>query len=364
MTPLLKYYLWYDDSGTVILPGQLSGNKELETTFFSYSEKCTTAPPPNKGTILAWVDILKAEVVEILETYPPDFLVPASTMQKIKEQNKILLNPNMKKKEISYPIPDDLFIDEKTWDFITTSIEVNKYPLLIGPKGCGKTQTAISLAEAMNLDFFPINCGSLFKPKQTLIGTTQAKEGTTYLINSEFLNYFTSEKPTLILLNEISRIPQGAANYLMTALDRKQNYMYVEDEGRRAYKGANVHFIADANFGFEYTDTRNLDGSFMDRFIKFMVDYLPEKEEIALIMQKVPGSSLSNITDLVKRANICRKNEQLRTAVSTRQLLDMAEYLRQGFLFYDVMEYIFKNLFINGSSDERETIEKMFSGIE
>jgi nitric oxide reductase NorQ protein len=364
MTPL-KFYLYIDKNNkATILPGQLEGLKELSQTSFKLSDGVQRTNS-GKGIILGLIDPITEQIIEIKDEHTEDFLITPVMMQKIKDENKIATMPTQQQiRESKYEIPKDLFIDQMVWDFITTSFDIGKYPLLIGPKGSGKTKTAYSVAKAIGANFFPINCGSIFKPKQTLIGSMQAKDGTTFLVNSEFLTHFTSTEKTVIFLNEISRIPAGAANYMMTILDREQNYLYIEEQGKRVYKGADVHFIADANFGFEYTDTRNQDGAFMDRFIKFMVNYLPEKKEIALICQYYPTANVSDVTSLVKRANLCRKNEQIRTAISTRQLLDMTAYMVAGFSFYEVIENIFKNLFVNGSSDERDTIDKMFAAIE
>lgn len=281
----------------------------------------------------------------------------------IKNTIALMEKANAAKVRSVYELPEDLFIGQENWDFINATLDLKRYPLLIGPKGCGKTQTAQKLAEARGMEFYPINCGAIFKPKQTLVGQMQAKDGTTFLQNSEFLKHFTSDKPTLIFLDEISRIPPAAANYFMTILDRIQSYIYVEETAERVYKGKNVVFVAAANFGYEYTDTRNLDGALMDRFIKFLVDYLELDEEVKLIQQRVPKANATDIKKLVKQAGTFRETvnaEKFRVAVSTRQLIDMAEYLPLGFSIHAIFDNIFKNLFINGSTDDREDVTKIF----
>ncbi len=261
----------------------------------------------------------------------------------------------------SVPIPSNLYIDQKVWDFIITTIRIGKYPLFIGPKGCGKTETGYSVAEALGYQFFTINCGSLFKPKLSLIGSMQASEGTTYMVDSEFMTYFTSDKPTIIFLDELSRIPAAAANYMMTILDRKQSYIYIEEQGKRVYKGKDVIFVAAANFGIEYTDTRQQDGAFLDRFIKFYVDYLSEDKEISLVLLKIPKIRRDDASRLTKIIRKCRANKDLGTSVSTRQLLDMAEYLVNGFTVAEIAEHILLNIFINGSDDRRVEVEQFLN---
>jgi len=45
-------------------------------------------------------------------------------------------------------VPAGLEIDDKVWNLICTSAKIDKYILLLGPKGCGKTETAKQLAQA------------------------------------------------------------------------------------------------------------------------------------------------------------------------------------------------------------------------
>ncbi len=124
-------------------------------------------------------------------------------------------------------VPAGLEIDDKVWNLICTSAKIDKYILLLGPKGCGKTETAKQLAAATGMELVSFNMGAAFKPKQMFAGMLQAENGDTVFIESEFLKAFQSETPTLIFLDELTRTPQVATNYLMTILDRNQSYIYI-----------------------------------------------------------------------------------------------------------------------------------------
>ncbi|MEO6304515.1 MAG: MoxR family ATPase [Bacteroidia bacterium] len=349
-----KYWvMFYIDEGVFIDP-RFKIDKKL-------SFKDTSLKPIENF----WLKVTTIDnmIVSVDENCPMEEFISLEKINELIKENSIIMTAEQNKKITSqYLKPVELFIPEMNWNLINTTIDLKKYPLLIGPKGCGKTQTAQSIAKARGMKFYPINCGSIFKPKQTLVGQMQAKDGTTFLLSSEFLTYFTDdcEEGVLIFLDEISRIPQGAANYFMTILDRIQSYIYIEEEGRQVYRGKNVVFVAAANFGYEYSDTRNLDGALIDRFMKFIIDYLPEKDEIELIQQRVPTAVPTDIKRLVKYATMFRENaEKLRIAVSTRQLIDMAEYLPKGYDIKTIFDNIFINLFVNGSMDERDTVNKM-----
>lgn len=265
------------------------------------------------------------------------------------------------KKEIGIAqIPDDLYISDKVWNLICASVKLDKYILLLGPKGCGKTQTAQELAKAIGHKFCSFNMGAAFKPKQMFAGMLQAEDGNTVFIESEFLKAFQSDEPMLIFLDELTRTPQVATNYLMTILDRNQSYIYVEELGKRFYRGKGVRFICAGNVGSQYTDTRTIDGAFWDRFIKLPVDYLPKAEEEKLIMKRAPKANPKNVKVLIDRAHKCREAEKagsITSGISTRQLIDMAHYLEMSFTVEEVFENIFLNNFINGNNNEIDQVK-------
>lgn len=333
-------YLEYDKHESVDLGKYLQANiLLLEDKKYSTNEvKFVSQPTP--------ADVTKAkERVSV-------------TLKKIaeleEELKKVKANSFKVNNEIP-PVPEDLFINDKVWNLLAASLKLDKYTILLGPKGCGKTQVAQQLAIASNHKYVSFNMGAAFKPKQMFAGMLQAENGNTIFIESEFLKAFQATEPTLIFLDEITRTPQVATNYLMTILDRNQSYIYIEELGKRVFKGSGVRFISAGNVGSQYTDTRTLDGAFWDRFIKLPINYLLEKEELKLVMSRAPKANKTHIKVLVERANKCRKAEEsgsITSGISTRQLIDMAHYLEIGFSVDDVFENIFLNNFINGNTNE------------
>ena len=118
----------------------------------------------------------------------------------------------------------DLCIPQRKWEFLCHTLYLGKYPFLLGPKGCGKSSVAMELADAMEMDYFGFDMGQAFKPKKMFVGgLVIGDEGKTLAVRSEFFKAFTSDRPTLIFLDELTRIPMVAANFLMTILDRRQS---------------------------------------------------------------------------------------------------------------------------------------------
>jgi len=260
--------------------------------------------------------------------------------------------------------PSSIYIDKLNWELLLSAVENKVYPLLLGPKGSGKSTISKEIANVLGYDFYKINCAQLLKPKQSLIGMTNADNGKTFLTESLFLKHFKSNKPTLIFLDELSRTPSIASNYLITVLDEFDSYLYIEDTGETIYKGENVTFIGAANFGFEYTDTRSQDGAFIDRFVRFQVDYLTSIQETKLVKQRYDKIEEKELKLLITCANVCRKNaNKLQNTVSTRQVLALSSFLAKGFKFSDIFKNIFLNLFKNGDIDDSATVIELLKGI-
>lgn len=237
-----------------------------------------------------------------------------------------------------------LCIPLKKWEFLCHTLYLKKYPFLLGPKGCGKSSVARELAEAMGMEYFAFDMGQAFKPKKLFVGgLVIGDEGRTMSVRSEFFKAFTSEKPTLIFLDELTRIPMVAANFLMTILDRQQSYLYDEDSGTRYVKGENVLFVAAGNTGFAYVSTQRLDSAFEDRFIKVQLDYLTPEEESGLILSRYPAVPAKTAALLAETARVLRYAEQkeaLSVSLSTRQVLDAAAYIPLGYTLKEAIEEV------------------------
>ncbi len=329
----------------------------------------------NNTSILVNIDYQLTTVVNVIQVLATDF-VETSALDEIKDQNEIV-SQNFKNNLTTnhdYPaIPKDIFINKNQWEFLISSIQLNHYPLLLGPKGTGKTTIAYNIAETLGYKFYKVDCGTLFKPKSALVGQTQAKEGTTYLVQSQFLKHFSGDEKVVIFLDEISRIPPQAANYIMTILDANHPYIYIEEEATIIPKGKDVIFIAAGNFGPEYVDTRALDGALEDRLIKFYLNFLPPEKEFALVKSKLEklfeeGQSLlldDSIYRIIKIANQIREGvaeNELTTTISTRKVIQMCSYLLKGFTAKQITSVIMKNLFEH-DDNEKEYFDKLLDAI-
>lgn len=311
------------------------------------------------------------EVVEISDMTALSLSQNENHVKKTLLDYKKYLNKEIAKKNsqintsLSIPtIPKDVFIDDIDWSLMCSCVKLGKYPLLLGPKGCGKTTIAAALAKSLEMDFFSINGGGISKPKQTLVGMLQVKENSngsveTVLIESEFLKFYKSDNPTLIFIDELTRAPQQAVNYLMTILDRTNSYIYVEELGCRVSKGKGVMFVCAGNVGIQYTDTRTMDAAIKDRFTKFLVSYLPELQECSLLQSRAPLAQFTDIKRLVEfvaKTRLAETNKDISSGLSTRQLIDAVEFLQVG---YDLRVVVNNILLTNYTEDELEHVKSL-----
>jgi nitric oxide reductase NorQ protein len=233
--------------------------------------------------------------------------------------------------------PSNLEMSDIKWKYLVRSVIRGKNIMMVGPAGCGKTQAAKSLPEAMKNPFFYFNLGATQDPRSTLIGNTHFKEGETIFDKSPFVKAIETEN-AIILLDELSRAHPEAWNILMTVLDEGQRYLRLDESvNAPIIKVANgVSFIATANIGTEYTSTRVLDRALMDRFEIIEVDILSLEQESILLTKRFPEIDPTLINAVADIADSTRKEwrseeGKLSTMISTRMTVRICELLADGF---------------------------------
>lgn len=270
---------------------------------------------------------------------------PVSTPKKPKNMNK----------------PEDFFISDIKWKYLTWCINSGKNLLFVGPSGTGKTQVVFKAADALGREVFYFNLGSTQDPRSVLIGNTFFKNGT-YFEESIFVKALKTPN-AVILLDEISRANPEAWNILMPVLDVNIRQLRLDESDLTptVTVADGVSFIATANVGFEYTSTRTLDKALIDRFNVVEMDTLDKTQEMKLLGMKFPNLNayanevLCDISDKVKKE--CQKeNAKISSIISTRTLLEIAEVMASGFLLEEVAELIIYPLYSNDGGTDSERI--------
>ena len=297
-----------------------------------------------RGTRLGWKFITKEEADQHLEL-------------KV-EVNKVNTFNN------STP-PKDFYIDKLKWKFLVRNIEKGKNIMMTGPSGCGKTDATFKAAEALGREVMYFNLGATQDPRSTLIGNTHYnKDSGTYFSESSFVSAIQKEN-AVILLDELSRAHPEAWNILMTVLDPIQRYLRLDekDDSPTIKVADGVSFIATANIGMEYTATRVIDRAILDRFALIEMEPLSEENEFTLLKGKFPSIDdkvLNNLCSIVSsiRKEINSDTPRLSTMVSTRNTIEIAELLDDGFTLSNAAELLIYPLFPNDGNDSERVFVK------
>ena len=261
--------------------------------------------------------------------------------------------------------PKDFYIDELKWKFLVRNIEKGKNIMMTGPSGCGKTDATFKAAEALGREVIYFNLGATQDPRSTLIGNTHYnKDSGTYFSESSFVSAIQKEN-AVILLDELSRAHPEAWNILMTVLDPIQRYLRLDekDDSPTIKVADGVSFIATANIGMEYTATRVIDRAILDRFALIEMEPLSEENEFTLLKGKFPSiddKALNNLCSIVSsiRKEINSDTPRLSTMVSTRNTIEIAELLDDGFTLEDASQLLIYPLFPNDGNDSERVFVK------
>ena len=261
--------------------------------------------------------------------------------------------------------PKDFFIDDLKWKFLLRNIIKGKNIMMTGPSGCGKTDATFKAAEALDREVIYFNLGATQDPRSTLIGNTHYNKDTgTYFSESLFVSAIQKEN-TVILLDELSRAHPEAWNILMTVLDPIQRYLRLDEKDNSpTIKVANgVSFIATANIGMEYTATRVIDRAILDRFSLIEMEPLSQENEYTLLKGKftsIDEKLLFNLCAIVGdiRKELSSDTPRLSTMVSTRNTIEIASLLDEGFSLDDAAELLIYPLFPNDGNDSERVFTK------
>lgn len=226
------------------------------------------------------------------------------------------------------PMDDGWYVDPDVWDFLMASLITKQHILLRGDTGSGKTELVRLIANRFKKDLTTIDM-SILDGRTTLCGSTKLINGNTVIKKAKFAEEL--EKPSFILLDELSRADAMANNVLLPVLDSRRE-LHMEELGdiENVKRHDDCIIWATANVGIEYTGTGNIDEAISNRFTQVILNYAPIDYETEILMSRthIPRREAKYLAGM---ADISRSNPTITHPVSTRQLLNIAEYVAMGF---------------------------------
>lgn len=270
-----------------------------------------------------------------------------------------------------YPTIDPTFVvspeTEQLFKAVAHLSKEDDHPphiLMVGPQGCGKTETASQFAARLNLPLLKINC-SLVREARDWFGYKTATGGTVSWIKSQFAEAVANGN-VVILLDEITRATPAVLNSLLPLLDHTKQ-SFIEEVKEVLKVGENTFFFATANIGAKFVGTfGRIDSALMDRFaIKIPVKYLTADLEKKLLVSRT-GIDPLIAERLVKVANMVRKENELggklTETLSTRNLLDASKMFK--LIGKSSLDYTIVSLFSDqgGKDSEQSQVLQIIQG--
>jgi len=268
--------------------------------------------------------------------------------------------------------PDNLVITEINWRYAIRNTLRGKNLMFVGPSGCGKTLACQSVGAVFpDRKWFVFNLGASQDPRGMLIGNTHFNRETgTFFADSLFVNAIRTPG-AVILLDELSRAHDDAANILMSVLDENQRYLRIDErpDTPTIPVAPGVVFLSTANVGNEYTGTRVMDRAILDRFIIIEMEAMPQADEFELLKKKFPNVEERFLEAITKIAADTRQqmksdDPKVSTIISTRMSVEMADLMNDGFTLAEAAEVCIYPFYpdAGGVDSERTYMKQMVQG--
>jgi len=260
-----------------------------------------------------------------------------------------------------YPCPSEseigFHIEPEIWYLLIRNVIKRENVLLIGATGTGKTELVSHIAKAMDKSLCIQDMGTVQDAQSALLGVHRLnKEGHSDFDYAPFVGHIQREG--IVLLDELSRAPQSAANILFPCLDSRR-YLPVDIAGGEGVRSIPVHekcmFFATANIGSEYSGTTQIDRALLDRFFPIELTYPSEVAETK-ILQIRTGVDEKTAKAIVRVSKTIReqfKEQELSNVVSVRHTLLAASLIKDGFDILGALTSVIMPLFddSNGVSE-------------
>ncbi|HEY8477518.1 MAG TPA: AAA family ATPase [Chloroflexota bacterium] len=254
--------------------------------------------------------------------------------------------------------PETFYVAGPELEKIMFGVAHNLPVLLVGETGVGKTSAVRYLAHKTNNGFRRCNLNGATTVDE-FVGKLLVNERGTYWVNGILVQAMLAGD--WLLLDEINACLPEIAFCLHSLLDDDRMIVLTEYDGSVIRPHPNFRLFASMNPSEEarYGGTRPLNEALLDRFpIVVRMDYLPEDEEVRVVVAQSGNTDEETVRRMVRVANEVRnaiRNEKLFCSFSTRRVIDWARMARQ----FGVQESARYTVLSKVNRFDRETIEDL-----
>src|ERR687888_1347898 len=226
----------------------------------------------------------------------------------------------------SYVSTDDLTLA------VNAAITLERPLLVKGEPGTGKTMLAVEVAKALGLPLLEWHIKSTTKAQQGLyeydavsrlrdsqLGDPRVHDIHNYIVRGMLWQAFTSDKPVVLLIDEVDKADIEFPNDLLRELDRMEFYVYETRELVRA-KHRPIVFITSNN-------EKELPDAFLRRCFFHYIRF-PDRDTMRAIVEvHYPGLREALVREALNVFYEIREVPGLKKKPSTSELLDWIKLL-------------------------------------
>jgi MoxR-like ATPase len=206
--------------------------------------------------------------------------------------------------------------------------------IVTGAAGSGKTEGIIRLADRLGIPIFKMNCAVVSNIDMWVGSKEVTPERGTYFEPSDHLIHMeaTEVPPGMMLYDEVNRMTQDVANFLLPILD-DQKEVWSPAAGRVVKMHPDNIVIATMNQGSGYSGTFHMDWALRDRFgYSLERTFPPELDEIKILVTRtgIEAKLAQQIVRVAQQSRNAWERETIDTPISTRAAIHWAMIVAHG----------------------------------